>query len=194
MDRKSFGGRVELKDADRGLVEAVFATFATKDHDGDVTLPGAFEDGAPVVISAYNHTSWQGALPVGVGKIRTTSREALLAGSFFLDTTAGRDTFTAVKRLAEQGLGEWSYGFDAVKFSFGDFNGERVRFLERQKVHEVSPVLLGAGIGTRTVTAKGRGDAAAVLAESRRLLGRDGGDRRELEALRRSVVAGLTSL
>lgn len=169
--------RVEVKDADKGTVAAVFATFNVKDKDGDVTVPGAFTDGADVVISAYGHTSWEGKLPVGVGTIRTTKSEAVLDGEFFLDTTGGADTFTAVKRLAARGLGEWSYGYDAVKFSFGEHDGDRVRFLEEQKVHEVSPVLLGAGVNTRTLAAKSAGmrfgeHGSAVLTEVRELVKR----------------------
>ncbi len=164
--------RVEVKDADRGEVEAVFATLGVKDSDGDVTLPGAFEDGAEVVISAYGHTSWQGLLPVGKGTIREVGDEAILSSQFFMDTQAGKDTFTVVKNLGARG--EWSYGYDPVKYSFGEHDGEQVRFLESLKVFEVSPVLLGAGVGTRTLAAKAAGlrfgdDVSAVLAEVDRI-------------------------
>ena len=167
--------RVEVKDADRGEVEAVFATLGVKDSDGDVTLPGAFEDGAEVVISAYGHTSWQGLLPVGKGTIREVGDEAILSSQFFMDTQAGKDTFTVVKNLGAQG--EWSYGYDPVKYSFGEHDGEQVRFLESLKVFEVSPVLLGAGVGTRTLAAKAAGlrfgdDVSAVLAEVDRITAR----------------------
>lgn len=164
--------RIEVKDADRGEVEAVFATLGVKDSDGDVTLPGAFEDGAEVVISAYGHTSWQGLLPVGKGTIREVGDEAILSSQFFMDTQAGKDTFTVVKNLGARG--EWSYGYDPVKYSFGEHDGEQVRFLESLKVFEVSPVLLGAGVGTRTLAAKAAGmrfgdDISAVLAEVDRI-------------------------
>jgi hypothetical protein len=168
--------RIEVKDADEGLVAAVFSTLNVIDADGDVTRPGAFEDGAPVRISAYGHSSWMGALPVGKGTIRETPTEAILDGQFFLGTTAGGDTFKVVKEL--EGLGEWSYGYDPLEYSFGEFEGQRVRFLDKLKVHEVSPVLLGAGVNTRTLTAKARGDlrfseeAAAVLADVTDLLDR----------------------
>lgn len=167
MGTKSLN-QVEVKDADKGEVSAVFATFDVIDSDRDVTKAGAFEDGAEVLISAYGHQSWGGALPVGKGVIRSTAKEAILEGRFFMDTAAGRDTFTVVKELG--GRQEWSYGYDPVKFSYGEFEGQRVRFLEGQKVHEVSPVLLGAGVNTRTLSAKGAdsmtfsGEAEAVLA------------------------------
>lgn len=153
MDTKALR-RVEVKDADRGEVTAVFATLDVVDHDLDVTVPGAFTDGAAVRISAYGHASWHGSLPVGKGTIREVGREAVLEGRFFLDTAAGVDTFRVVKELGE--LQEWSYGYDPVEWSYGDHHdGQRVRFLRRLKVHEVSPVLLGAGVGTRTIGAKG---------------------------------------
>lgn len=151
MSTKTFS-RVEIKSEDKGEVQAVFATFDVIDSDGDVTRPGAFEDGAEVLISAYGHTSWDGALPVGKGTIRSTKAEAILDGRFFMDTTAGRDTFTVVKEIGARG--EWSYGYEPQEYSFGEFEGQRVRFLDRQKVFEVSPVLLGAGVNTRTLSAK----------------------------------------
>ncbi len=153
MNTKSFN--VTIKNADRGEVTAIFSTFNVIDSDGDVTLPGAFEDGVEVPISAYGHASWQGALPVGKARIRQTDTQAILEGQFFMNTAAGRDTFTVVKELGD--LGQWSYGFDVIEQSFGEFNGRQVRFLERVRVHEVSPVLVGAGVGVRTLAAKAAG-------------------------------------
>jgi len=155
---------VEIKDAAKGDVSAVFATFNVRDSDGDVTLHGAFEEGAPVVISSYNHTSWGGNRPVGKGRIRTTKAEAILDGRFFLDTVDGRETFAVVKGLAESGLGEWSYGFDIEDADSGTFNGEDVQFLRRLKVFEVSPVMRGAGINTRTLAVKALTDPEELIA------------------------------
>ena len=146
--------RVEVKDADKGEIVAVFATLGVIDSDNDVTVKGAFPNDTSVVISAYGHKSWEGVTPVGLGTIKEVGNEAILEGQFFLDTTDGRDTFTAVRRLGEKNLQEWSYGYDAVKFSYGEFEGQKVRFLEQLAVHEVSPVLKGAGQGTRVVAAK----------------------------------------
>lgn len=152
MDSKTFS--VEIKDADRGEVEALFSVPNVIDRDGDVTLDGAFEDGAPVSISSYGHALWQGAPPVGKGVIKATNAGTVLKGRFFLDTTTGRDTFNVVKQLGE--LQEWSYGFDILDSEFGEKDGQRVRFLKKLKVHEVSPVFMGAGVGTRTLAVKSR--------------------------------------
>lgn len=156
MERKSLPGGLEIKDADKGIITAVFSTMNVRDHDGDFTREGAFEDGAKVAISAYGHKSWDGELPVGKGVVRVKGKKAVLEGQFFMNTTAGRDTFETVKALAEDGLGEWSYGFDIEEHSYGKEGGQQVRYLDRVKVHEVSPVLLGAGVNTRTLSVKSR--------------------------------------
>lgn len=150
MERKALG-QVSLAE-ETGQIRAVFATLNTVDSDGDVTLPGAFEEGAEVRISAYGHRSWAGELPVGRGRIVTVGDEAILEGRFFLETTAGRETYETVKAMGD--LQEWSYGFDVVESERGEWDGQEVRLLRKLRVFEVSPVLVGAGIGTRTLAVK----------------------------------------
>lgn len=153
MNTKSL--RVEVKDAAQGLVTAVFCTFDVIDLDGDVIMKEAIPDGAPVRISAYNHESWNGAMPVGKGIIRTTATEAILEGQFFLNTTHGHDAFEVVKQMGD--LQEWSWGFDIDDAEPATVDGRTVRRIKRTVVHEVSPVLLGAGLHTRTLATKGAG-------------------------------------
>jgi hypothetical protein len=155
--------RVELKAADLGQARAVFSTFDVIDKDLDVTLPGAFKDGAEVPISSFGHTSHAqlgGRLPVGRGTIRTDGREAWADIAFFMTTAGGRETFETVKLLGD--LGEWSYSYDPVDVEHGTYRGQRVRFLKALDVNEISPVLRGAGIGTRTVDAKDDLDPATL--------------------------------
>ncbi len=154
-DTRKSAVRVEIKDADKGEVDLVFSTFDVIDSDGDVTLAGAFEDGKKVPVSAYGHTSWEGALPVGIATLRQTPREGQANARFFLDTPDGAATFKTVKRLHADGIGEWSYGYVPEEFHFGDWEGQQARFLTKVQVDEVSPVLKGAGVGTRTLQAKG---------------------------------------
>lgn len=144
---------VVVKDASKGEVSAVFSTFNVLDHDGDVLLPGAIKDGAEVVISAYGHRSHAGELPVGKGVIKTSKEDAVLEGKFFLGTEAGRDTFEVVKELGP--LGEWSYSLNDVVSKSGEFQGQSANFIESVFVKEVSPVLMGAGLNTRTLATKG---------------------------------------
>lgn len=147
---KAFRG-LKITDAAEGKVKAVFATLNVKDSDGDVTLAGAFTK-EEVRISAYNHQSWKAALPVGKGVIFEDGEDVVFEGEFFLDTTAGKETFAVVKRMGD--LQEWSYGYDPLDSERGTKDGEAVRFLKSLKVHEVSPVILGAGVNTRTLVAK----------------------------------------
>src|SRR3546814_16814370 len=81
---------------------------------------------------------------------------------FFMNTTHGRDTFETVKALSEDGLQEWSYGFDIDEYAFGEVDGQRVRYLDRLTVPEVSTVLLGAGIGDRKRVVLGKRGAGRV--------------------------------
>jgi HK97 family phage major capsid protein len=155
MKTKALRG-LKITDEAEGRVQAVFATLNVKDKDGDVTRDGAFEPGAEVRISAWNHASWgAGMLPVGKGVIGQHGDEAILDSQFFLSTDAGRETFTTIKELGS--LVEWSYGYDILDAEPGQKDGENVQFLNRVKVHEVSPVLLGAGENTRTLLAKSFG-------------------------------------
>jgi len=156
VDRKSLG-RVEIKDADddKGTFTALIATFNAKDSDGDVTLPGAFPEGKGIPVSSYGHTSWEGALPIGSAVLTQTRTEGLAKGRFYLDTPHGNAAYTTLKRLSDDGHpSEWSYGYAPKEFNYGDWDGETVRFLKAVDVFEASPVLKGAGIGTRTLDIK----------------------------------------
>lgn len=149
MDYKSF--KAKLADGEEGAFSANFASFNVIDLDEDVTVPGAFADGEAVRIAQWAH-DWN-APPVGRGALRVSDTGVSVDGKFFLDTTHGLDHYRTVKGLGE--LQEWSYGFDILESEPGTFEGQKVRFLKRIKVHEVSPVLLGAGIGTHTEGIKG---------------------------------------
>ena len=150
---------VEIKSATEGKALVRFATYNEIDHHGDITRKGAFEDGQQVVISAYNHQSWGGSLPVGKGVIRDGGDGPYGDLQFFMNTAAGRETFETVKELGP--LQQWSYGFDLLKKSTTTIEDEgiekSVRVIEKVKVHEISPVLLGAGKSTATVGVKVKG-------------------------------------
>jgi hypothetical protein len=153
MDTKRLG-RVEIKDEAKGEFSAVIATYGVIDSDGDVTQPGAHQDGQKVVVSPYNHSSMGAAPPVGLAVLRAEKTRTVADGQYFMDIPEGRSAFMAMKRLHEQGLGEWSYGYNVVDAEMGELEGQRVRFLKQLDVFEVSHVLRGAGVGTRTLTAK----------------------------------------
>ena len=156
METKVYQAELRLKEGSEqtGEFEALFATLKVRDHDGDVTVPGAFgnEQETPVAHYGHNHS----LLPVGRGKIMEREGKAILDGRFFLDTQGGREHYLTVKNLG--GLQQWSYAFDVLDEERGSFEGHDVRFLKALKVHEVSPVLVGAGIDTQTLRIKAEGN------------------------------------
>lgn len=147
-----------IDSAKEGDVEVAFARLGVVDKDRHITDPGAFPRKS-VPLSAYGHTSWpeRGArLPVGRVDIVEAGDLAKAAGAFFLQTSQGRDTYETVKALGE--LQEWSYGYKilaAIKAK--DASGPILR-LKSLDVREVSPTLVGAGVGTSTLGIKSGDD------------------------------------
>ncbi|MEU6252413.1 HK97 family phage prohead protease [Streptomyces sp. NPDC047043] len=164
-DGEDYVGGVEIKSETTGRITAVYATLNCVDRDGDVTVPHAFTNGAPVMISDWNHSSWQGAKPVGKGVIYEDGDQAILEGQFFMGTTHGRDAFETVKELGE--LASFSYGFDVIDSvkapSNSTYGPEHRRTLRRMTVHEVSPVIVPAGINTRLLSVKSDRDTRDTL-------------------------------
>ena len=179
VEHKSIKAQGATFDDAAGSVRVLFSKLNVIDRDGDLTLPGAFKAGQEVRISAYNHASWGGALPVGKGAIHEEGDTAIFEGKFFLDTAAGAETYKTVKAMGD--LQEWSYGFDVLDADSQTMGDQWVRTLKSLDVFEVSPVLLGAGIDTQTLDIKsaspaGKGrlidHAASVLADVKALSAR----------------------
>ncbi|MDD4985568.1 MAG: HK97 family phage prohead protease [Dehalococcoidales bacterium] len=173
MEKKTL--QIQLKKDKPGSFTARIATLNVIDRDKDITLPGAFEQGKTVLISAYQHGSWMGALPVGKAAINEEGDEVIAEGEFNLDTAIGKEHYEAVKFSGD--LQEWSYGFRPVEFEYGEVDKQEVRYLKKVDVFEISPVLKGAGIDTVTLGIKSDNapyaeQAEAVLAAVSNLVGR----------------------
>jgi len=159
--RKAFTPQFKAAD-DAGNVEFVVATLNVVDHDKDVTLPGFFGHQDVQVLPAHDRTH----VPLGKGVIREEGQEAIASVKFNLDIPAARDWHSAIKFDMEHppSLQEYSYGFRVRPggAKSGSFEGQSVNFLQPLEdgtpggdVFEVSPVLRGAGMGTRTLAVKG---------------------------------------
>jgi len=163
MERKVYRAPIALKanSDETGEFRAEFATLNVVDHDGDVTVPGAFRVGQEAIIEAWNHG--YDKLPVGMGVIREEGDKAVVDGRFFLDTSSGLEHYKVVKALGP--LAEWSYTFNILDSKLGTFEQDsekrRVRFLRKLDVWGVAPVQRGAGIDTGTVYVKGAKGALA---------------------------------
>jgi len=155
---------IELKGEKEGSFVARIATLNVKDKDDDVTLNGAFPEGKEVLISAYQHNSWGGALPVGKAVIQENGEEVIATGQFNLKTDMGKQHYETVKFTG--GLQEWSYGFKVKEWEVGEHEGDEVRFLKSVDPLEISPVLVGAGNNTATLGIKGDKTTYADHAEA----------------------------
>jgi uncharacterized membrane protein len=161
MTQKKTGIKVELKSGEgvpEGSFAAVFSQFNVIDHDGDVTLPGSFQKGAKVPLQGMGH-NWD--IPtIGYGVINADSEKAWIEGEFNLKMASAREHYESIKFSHEKGLNqEYSYAFDVTKKGRSEdlaaWPGAK-RILAGLDVKEVSPVLLGAGIGTGTLDIKGK--------------------------------------
>lgn len=173
-------GAFEIKDAEKGEVEAIVATLNAVDHDGDVILPGAIRDGSTVKLSAYGHdVITKKEAPVGLATISVIGDQAILKGRFFLNTARGREAFETVKALGPDG--EWSIGFrpdqTAPVTKAWQAKGAS-RLLSSITLVETSPVFIGASLDTGTLRVKSAQadgddtapDAPALDAETRAIV------------------------
>lgn len=194
VERKGFTpGHFKLDEA--GSVEVAFAQLNVVDRDADLTVPGAFP-AKNVPMSAYGHTSWMGELPTGKGAISEESDWALFKGQFLMETDQGRNAYHTVKAMAD--LQEWSYGYDPLEFAYETREGKSIRVLRKLDVFEVSPVLVGAGIGTHTRAIKTAGSGAslpfadhlALVAEEAKAIAARSHDRAEFRAKAGRALSG----
>ena len=164
MQRKRVVGFV--KSEVEGRVTARFARLGgdVPDMDGDIVAHGSIGE-QDILMSAYGHTSWGGALPVGRGRVFERGNEAIADLQLFTDTTHGRDTYNTIVGLGS--LGEWSMGYRVLEEKAPTEEQREigiVRILKKLKVHEVSPVLQAAGVDTQTLAVKCDGCAAKAAA------------------------------
>lgn len=153
MEHKIF--KTEIKQVtDDGEFEAVIATLGVIDHDHDVIEPGAFGNATVFIMPAHNH----GSVPLGKGVIEERGDKAIVVGKLNLDTQPGKEWHSALKFDLENppSIQEWSFGFLTTESEIKHRDGKEVRILKSMDVFEVSPLLLGAGQGTQTLSVKQR--------------------------------------
>ncbi len=148
MERKSF--KLELDE--KGTGSAIIATLDVVDLDGDLTEPGAFGKQSVRVIPSHD---WR-HVPIGKGVVSEDGDKTIADFKLNLEIPAARDWYEAFKFDLANGepMQEWSYGFDILEAGEREIDGQKVRILKKLKVHEISPVLLGAGVGTGTLDIK----------------------------------------
>ena len=145
-----------MDEAGKGLAE--LATLSAVDNDGDTYERGAFGWKAgghqwAMMVPAHNRR----AIPFGKARLFEEGDTAFAELNLNLKTTSGRDWHEALLFDLATGepVQEWSYGYNIVDMDYRVSGSSRVRVLKKLDVDEVSPVLRGAGIGTRTISIKG---------------------------------------
>ena len=145
----------EMGDSGKGL--ARIAVLSAVDSDGDTYAKGAFswkqggDQWAPILV-AHNRAM----IPLGKARIYEDGDAALAELHLNLETQAGKDWHSALKFDLANGhpVQEWSYGYEVKDSGMKLQSGERVREIKQTDVHEVSAVVRGAGVGTRTLAIK----------------------------------------
>lgn len=156
--------RIEFKVDETGKISASIVTFGVEDLDGDIVEKTAFTDGQEVAM-VWSH-DWK--RPIGKGVIHVTPTEAIFEGTFFMDTVDGQEAYKTVKAM--DNLQEWSWGFHVTKRLIEETENGYIRHILEAEVYEVSPVLKGAGVGTRTLAIKGKSSLEVEIKETLELV------------------------
>jgi HK97 family phage prohead protease len=141
------------------------AVFGNVDSYGDVIAPGAFakslathysEGSQPLMF--LNHDAF-GSLPIGRWTEMSEDGHGLKVHGELLDTQMGKDTYTALKAGAINGL---SIGFRPIEFATRSKPDEPRRTLKAVDLIEVSVVTLPANQKARVQAVKSMGDEMSV--------------------------------
>lgn len=135
-----------------GSFEAVIATLGVVDRDGDIVEPGAFGDATVHVLPAHD----SGSVPLGKAQIVERGNLAIAVGQFNMEIPKAQHWSSSLRFDLKNppSIQEWSWGFRIEEASSDTIDGEPVRHLIDVDTFEVSPVLRGASVGTRTLSAK----------------------------------------
>lgn len=160
MNMKALRAPLTLKaDGEPGQVTAAFSTFDVVDSDNDIVLATALTNGQQVPMT-WSHR-WE--MPIGKGTILVQEKQAVFDGMFFLETEAGLEAYKTVKAMGT--LQEWSWGFRVKEAGYEQRGDQWIRVIKQAEVYEVSPVLVGAGVGTYTLGIKSGHSALADQAD-----------------------------
>ena len=153
-----------------GQISVVFATLGVWDKDGDMALPGFYGGQDIAMLPAHDWSH----VPIGKGRTREEGNLAIADIQMNLEIQAAKDWLSAIKFDLKNGkpIQEYSYGFRVLEggSEMGEMLGRRGRILKPRedgapgsKIWEVSPVLVGAGERTRTLSAKGIKKKAVLI-------------------------------
>ena len=154
LERKLIGATIKQA-GEGGTFEAVIATFGKIDHDNDIVEPGAFGDATVSVLPAHDSMH----VPLGKARIEERGDQAVAVGRFNLEIPSAADWHNALKFDLEHApsIQQWSWDFRPVETAQEHIDGEQIRRLIKLDTMEISPVLRGSSVGSRTISVKAEG-------------------------------------
>ena len=158
--------------AEDGSFEAVIATLGVVDRDGDIVEPGAFGDATVQVLPAHD----SGSVPLGKAQIVERGNLAIAVGQFNMEIEKARDWSSSLRfdLKSPPAIQEWSWGFVIEEAASDTVDGEPIRRLIDVDTFEVSPVLRGSSVGTRTLSAKSEGEPPPLVEQIKAATGEVG--------------------
>lgn len=152
----------------KGMISVVFATMGVWDKDGDIATPGFYGEQDVMLLPTHDWSH----VPIGKGRTREDGNQAIADIQMNLDIQAAKDWLSAIKFDLKVGkpIQEYSYGFKVLEGGMrqGEMLGRTGRILQPRedgtpgsKIWEISPVLVGAGEKTGTISAKSAGKTFA---------------------------------
>lgn len=152
----------------KGQISVVFATMGVWDKDGDMAMPGFYGEQDVAFLPAHDWSH----VPLGKGKTYEVDNQARADITLNLELQSAKDWLSHIKFDLKNGkpIQEYSYGFKILDGGsrMGEALGRQGRILQPRedgtpgsKIWEVSPVLVGAGEKTRTLSAKEAGKTFA---------------------------------
>lgn len=171
LKRKSLA-EFKLTDTENGygLLEGYANVFNVIDSYGDVTQKGSFaQDIAEFIKSGYLTIDHRWEMSAVIGDIVDAyedERGLFFAAEFYSDENSQAVRRKIAERMERRKAVELSIGYWAMEEERGQFEGQKVNFLRRVRVREVSPVVAAANDASMVTAAKSRADEheAAVAA------------------------------
>jgi uncharacterized protein len=142
METKTIATEIKM-DAASGSFEGYASVFNNVDSYGDVVQPGAYaktvQERKGKVRVLWNHDSDE--LPIGRPTDMYEDASGLYIKASFSATSMAQDVRVL---MAEGAIDSMSVGYGTVKATYGEVDGEVIRYLQELKLYEFSPVLFPA--------------------------------------------------
>jgi HK97 family phage prohead protease len=149
---------LELKQTEEGIIYGHASVKNNVDKVGDVIIDGAYKDLGKSLKTGFtciNHEHKK--LPVGYLVKLEEDTEGLYFEAKFHSTKEGQEAYTVIKERLDAGLDVYlSIGYKTLKYSFGEYNDLKVRFLEEIFVKEVTFTLFPANEAAEVMGMKTR--------------------------------------